>query len=162
VRSELQGSNLHGVVVFGGPPCKKFCNAAPLVRQQRDILPTAKANLDAAESRLKLLKVVGKKVVSAEERAEAESKVAQALRIYRAAADAVAQDDLGLRAAEDVVTSFLKLFQDIQMHCAAAGNVPCHLVMENPYSAADRALWNRWGRHLRPAMKLLGRSHQVE
>jgi hypothetical protein len=156
---------VYGVVVFGGPPCKKFCNASSHVLKQRAILPTAKAHLDKAESHLKMLKVVGnlpEKVVSGEELAEAKSQVAKALQLYRAAANAVAIDDAGLRAAEDLVTSFLNLFQDIQMHCTAAGNVPCHLVMENPYSSADRALWNRCGHQLRPATHaLLVQSHQV-
>jgi hypothetical protein len=143
VRRELQSVNLHGVVVFGGPPCDKFSSAGPLFMQQWDILPTARAELENAERRLKMLRVVGKKVVSAEEREEAENRVAQAQRIYRAAADAVAQDDLEVQTAEGLAASFLKLFQDIQKECQAAGNVPCHLVMENPYSSADRALWNR-------------------
>lgn len=152
---------MYGVVVFGGPPCKKFCNASSQVLKQRAILPTAKARLDDAERCLSLLKGVDKKMVSGEKLAEAESKVAEALQIYRAVANAVAKDDAGLRAAEDLVTSFLNLFQDIQMHCTAAG-VPCHLVMENPYSSADRALWNRCGHQLRPATHaLLVQSHQV-
>jgi hypothetical protein len=133
------------VVVFGGPPCTKFCNAGSLFRPQREVLLTAKAELEAAEKRWKMLKVVGKSstVASAEQRAEAESKVAEAQEIYRAAEAAVAQDDLGVREADGLVSRFLSLFQELQRKCQADGDVPCHLLMENPYSAEDRALWNR-------------------
>jgi hypothetical protein len=62
---------------------------------------------------------------------------------YTAAAEAVAKDELDVLAADAVVSSFLSLFQEIQQECQAAGNVPCNLVMENTYSIAERALWNR-------------------
>jgi 3-methyladenine DNA glycosylase/8-oxoguanine DNA glycosylase len=62
---------------------------------------------------------------------------------YEAAAEAVAKDELDVQAADAVVSSFLQLFQEIQQEFQAAGNVPCHPIMKNPYSIAERALWNR-------------------
>jgi hypothetical protein len=62
---------------------------------------------------------------------------------YTAAAEAVAKDELDVQAADAVVSSFLQLFEEIRQECQAAGDVPCHLVMKNPYSVAERALWNR-------------------
>jgi hypothetical protein len=51
-----------------------------------------------------------------------------------------------LEAADALVASFLRLFKGIEAECSgsAGGARPAFLVMENPQSRPDRALWNRW------------------
>lgn len=138
-------SRLDGVVVFGGPPCKKFSQAGSLAETRQKALNTAQDDLQAAQSELEQLKQsqAAGDAVSAAAVAEAEQLVAAARRAREAAADAVVQHELDVQAAEAMVSSFLKLFQDIKNECRESGNAPCHLVMENPYSSAKKALWNR-------------------
>jgi hypothetical protein len=146
VRDELRSSGLDGVVVFGGPPCKKFSQAGSLAEKRQKSLNTAQnRTLQAAQSGLEQLdqSQAAGDAVSAAAVAEAEQLVAAARRVREAAADAVVQHELDVQAAEAMVSSFLKLFQDIKKECRGSGNVPCHLVMENPYSSAKKALWNR-------------------
>jgi hypothetical protein len=142
---ELRTGSLHGVVVFGGPPCQKFSKANRQSEQLKAALQTAQDALLAAESELQplLQSQAAGGSVSAAALAEAQNRVAAAGRVCEAAAHAVVQHELDVQAAEAVVSSFLRLFWGIKQMCMAAGNVPCHLVMENPCSTAEKALWNR-------------------
>jgi hypothetical protein len=150
MRTELHTSDLDGVVVFGGPPCEKFSNAGPQPEQRKAALQSAQDALEAAERRLEQLsqsQAAGGASSSAALEG-AQRRVAEARSACDAAADAVVrQDDLDVVGAEAVVASFLGLFLDIKEECRKArmptGPVPCHLAMENPYSTADKALWNR-------------------
>lgn len=148
VRRELQSSALHEVVVFGGPPCKMY-STANVHRQQRELaLRDAQAAVAGAGRHLQdlLQTLATPNLVSAEDIAEAWRRLdnaESALRACEAAADAVRQDEQRVREADAVVSSFLGLFKDIQRECQAACKTPCHLVMENPYSIPDWALWNR-------------------
>lgn len=62
--------------------------------------------------------------------------------IETAAAEA-AQHARNLLASDSLVKSFLGLFKAIEVECQEYGKRHCYLVMENPYSQPDRALWNR-------------------
>jgi hypothetical protein len=151
VHEQLQESSLDGVVVFARPPCKVYTNANSRVRarntQRQQALVDAEAACDHAQMQLDELMqseeadmsvAALRSAVSA-----AASRLADAEAARKAAANAVEQGDLELHAADAVVINFLSLFQDVQQACQADGIVPCHLVMENSYSTADRALWNR-------------------
>jgi hypothetical protein len=145
VRRELQGFGLHGVVVFGGPPCTKYSNADKQFRLRQENLFQTELAHDGAERQLDRLlqSQADGDAVPAVKLARARRLLVSTKAAYEAAADAVMKDELEVQAADAVVSSFLQLFKDIQQECKAAGDVPCHLVMENPYSSADRALWNR-------------------
>lgn len=145
VRHELQGSGLDGVVVFGGPPCTKYSNADKQfwIRKER-LEQTQVAHADAQTQLQQLLQTQADGgAVPAGQLARARGLVVSTEEAYAASAAAVANHELEVQAADEIVSSFLTLFQEIQQECKKAGNVPCHLVMENPYSSADRALWNR-------------------
>jgi hypothetical protein len=57
---------------------------------------------------------------------------------FEAVAAAYGQE---LENSDQLVSDFIALFQTIK---TASGQRPCYLIMENPYSRADRGLWNRW------------------
>jgi hypothetical protein len=60
-----------------------------------------------------------------------------------AAAAEAAQHAQSLLASDSLVKSFLSLFKAVEVECQEYGKRHCYLVVENPYSQPDRALWNR-------------------
>lgn len=145
VYQELEAAAIDTVVVFGGPPCKEYSKANAAKKQHKTALMDAQAAFAEAESQLRALQhiLASPRPVSAEVIEDTQRRVDNTRSAWQArkkALEAVLMDKAHTRQADAVVSSFLALFNDIQQ---AAGNTPCHLVMENPYSDTDKALWNR-------------------
>jgi hypothetical protein len=145
VRKQLKASALDEVVVFGGPPCTEYSNAnVHKQKHKKDLKAAQEAFADVAKQLRALRHVLAStRQVSIEMIEDIQCKVDKARSEWQArktALEEVLKDEEGARQADAVVSSFLKLFKDIQQ---AAGNTPCHLVMENPYSATSKALWDR-------------------
>lgn len=146
VRSELKTSRLDAVVMFGGPPCEMYSNAGPQYRKELKALNEAQASYDSALRQLQQLqkpaKAAGEPVLNGG-LADAEQRLQQAQQNLESAKAPVVKHKLGVVAADATVASFLSLYQEIQQECKASDQTLCHCVMENPYSSADKALWNR-------------------
>jgi hypothetical protein len=147
VRRELDSFTMQHVVVFGGPPCTMYSTANKPRQQREQALRNAKAAVGTAgrelHDLLQTLALAGPVAVDDIAQARQALHSAESIGACEAAAGAVKQDEQSVREADAVVASFLALFKAIQRECQAACNTPYHLVMENPYSRSDWALWNR-------------------
>lgn len=145
VRSSLRTASPSAVVVFGGLPCTKYCNAGPhywRAKAQRDAAWT-EYKAAAKQLHLELEAVESVSLPESQSVADlhqgmiaAEAQLAQAEKALRKFTE-------DLRTADDLVQSFLDLFKEIEQECKKPREAPCHLAMENPYSCAEKGLWNR-------------------
>jgi hypothetical protein len=148
VRSKLCDSSLciSAVVVFGGPPCTAYSQARPHLATSKLQLEESyqQALLDHTAQQRQLLAAGSTPSAAATKAqktaAETASRIQDAI---EAAAAEAAQHARNLKASDSLVKSFLSLFKAIEVECQEYGKRHCYLVMENPYSQPDRALWNR-------------------
>lgn len=149
VRSKLCDSSLciSAVVVFGGPPCTAYSQARPhLATSKLNQLEESyqQALLDHTAQQRQLLAAGSMPPAAATKAQKTAAETASSIQdAVEAAAAEAAQHARNLMASDSLVKSFLSLFKAIEVECQEFGKRHCYLVMENPYSQPDRALWNR-------------------
>lgn len=110
------------VVVLGGPPCTAYTGVRSDVYKAHNILAG---------------KEIGSKPRDALTQEQREAKAS--LKLAEHAAE--------LARADQLVSDFIELFRQIETTCQQYGQ-PCKIIMENPYSAVKKGLWNRCGGNL--------------
>uniref|UniRef100_A0A383W5P4 Uncharacterized protein n=1 Tax=Tetradesmus obliquus TaxID=3088 RepID=A0A383W5P4_TETOB len=100
-------------------------------QQQQSLLPPMAAALLAASQ--------------AEEQLAAEAAALEQQRRLLAgkASEEAQRDAAALMESDALASSFITLYRGVQAECMAYGDIPSYMIMENPYSVTNRALWNR-------------------
>lgn len=142
IKEQLYNSEIDAVLVFGGPPCQSYSQWTNAVdkaatKEEKARMTYQKAISDYSKARKQDLDIAAAESILEEAHSGWQNAVEDTLATQK-------RHDTKLLGSDKLVRDFINLFMRIEGECKSLRpECPCFLIMENPKSSENRALWNR-------------------